>query len=90
MILQINDKFRITTDENNVIIEERRVAGEKAKNPGVEIWKPVAFFRTLEQACTRILDMGVYESTAEDIKSLLQTMTQLKSEIATEVRGIRL
>ena len=90
MILQINDKYRITTDDSNVIIEEGRIVGDKAKNPGEKVWRQIGFFPNLEQACKRILDLGVYESTAEDIKSLLQAVDTLKSEIVSAIRGIKL
>jgi hypothetical protein len=34
--IQINEDIRITSDSYNIIVQERKVAGEEAKNPGEE------------------------------------------------------
>lgn len=90
MMLQINANYRITTDDNNVIVEVRKIAGEKSKNPGEERWEPSSFHRTLEQACLWIFDQGIYKSSDLDVNALQRTMTQLKNDIVNAIRTIKL
>jgi NAD+--asparagine ADP-ribosyltransferase len=43
MNINIDDKFRIINDEYQFILQEKKIKGEKSKNPGKEYWVKAKF-----------------------------------------------
>ena len=81
MDIQIGTDYRLTSDTHNFIIEERKVAGEKAKNPGEVKWVPIGYWGTLPQALRGLLWHELRESDAESILELLKAVGAVQADI---------
>jgi hypothetical protein len=84
MLIPINEKYRITSDERNVIIEERRVSGstgKKVKNPGEEYWVPMSFHPNLEYAIKWLLQREIRLSDALGIYALMDCIKDLETSV---------
>ena len=56
-MIQINEDFRLSADDWNYTLEERKIKGEKAREDevGKEIWKNVGYYGTVVDALEGLL-----------------------------------
>lgn len=85
MLIQINADLRITSDPYNIIVQERKVAGEDAKNPGEERWSSVSFHPNVPQAANAILQRDINKSDATSLVELSAQIEATKNEILAAI-----
>jgi hypothetical protein len=91
MIIQINERYRVTSDPNNVIIQEKRVPKEQQENGASEpieqkeTWVNVSYHPTLISACIKLLDLQIKQSEATTVESLLNELKKMQGEILVAI-----
>ncbi|MDB2101758.1 MULTISPECIES: hypothetical protein [Clostridium] len=83
--MKINEKYKIKSDENNVIICEKYTPRE-GKNAGNEQWRPMSFHPNLEFAYRHLLELEINKTELKDIEIVLKAIRDVKSLIR-EVAG---
>jgi len=81
MEIHINDKFVITSDEYNFILNTKSII-QSGKNKGKERTKPIKFCPTLSSLANAYIQLRARQSTAIDFK-------QLGADVARAVDEIR-
>jgi len=81
MEIQINDKYKLTTDELNVILQ-KKVEHKKKVSKGKE-WKNVGYYQKMEHALDRLVDEKVYESGAVSFEALKLEIADLRSNVVS-------
>lgn len=71
----INDKYRITSDTHNFIIEERQKS--TAKRP----WKAIKFYSHIDGLLWGLFNQIVLKSSAQSVEDLRQCVKEAKSTI---------
>ena len=49
-MINLNDKWRLVSDTNNWILEQKKIKGKKSKKEGVEFWETEGYFGTIGHA----------------------------------------
>lgn len=83
MDIAIGEKYRITSDTMNVIVEQLVKPKDVGKDPA---WKQVAYFRTPEQAIQNILDREARLSEATTLRDLLAHMRAVRDDVCDMVQ----
>lgn len=78
--MKINEKYKIKSDENNVIICEKYIP-KKGKNAGNEQWRPISFHPNLEFAYKHLLELEVNRSELNELETVLNAISDVKSFI---------
>ncbi|WP_369355550.1 hypothetical protein [Lysinibacillus capsici] len=81
MEICIGEKYKITSDAYNVIINQRY---QKESKEGEEIkfdYKSIGFYPNVEKACIALLDKELRESEAKAIKDLMLEIKNAKLAI---------
>ncbi|WP_428879804.1 hypothetical protein [Bacillus cereus group sp. BfR-BA-01700] len=81
MEICIGEKYKITSDAYNVIINQRY---QKESKEGEEIkfdYKSIGFYPNVEKACIALLDKELRESEAKAIKDLMIEIKNAKLAI---------
>ena len=89
-IIPVNKRWRLRADGIQWAIERH-----KGQDRGKPRWRGVAFFRDLDQAAIRMLDIHLKEGKLSQVPSgwieafstLMATVGEAKREIVTAVRG---
>ena len=84
-VLQVNENYRITSDEICFTVEERKVGGEKAKNPGGEYWKSISFHPNIIQAFESVCDQ-VSLNLFPDLKAIVEEITEIKKALTENLK----
>lgn len=86
----LNDKYKLGADEFNVILYERRIMEKgKAKKKEdenieiekVEVWKPVAFYASVEQALNGVINREINGTGLESLKLVVDKINELREFI---------
>jgi hypothetical protein len=77
-MIPINEKYRITSDTMNVIVEQLIQPKDATKEPA---WKQVAYFAKPEQAVQYVLDRETRLSDAATLRELIGHMRAVRDEI---------
>ena len=85
MIIKLNKEYRINTDDKTcpLIIEKRRVKGEKAKVPGAESWEAYKYPCNMLGLEYTLQQLGLADS--EDLEELRRIM----EDFAEALRELR-
>lgn len=78
--MKINEKYKIKSDENNVIICEKYTPKE-GKNAGKGQWRPMSFHPNLEFAYRHLLELEINKTELKDIETVLKAISDVKSFI---------
>ncbi len=89
MELTIDDKFRITSDDRNFILERKKVAGDEAKEPGREYWTDATYHSTLQQACQKALREQISTSAACELGQVIAAIERAERTVAHAVEGMK-
>jgi hypothetical protein len=93
MNIQINENYRIVSDEQNVIVQRRHVTDPtkapnwaerqaKGETPTPrEEWRNFKWCATIEQAMQRVFEQGVRDSEATTLAELLAEIRGFRGEI---------
>jgi hypothetical protein len=87
MHLQINDDYRVVSDPNNIILEQRTII-KTGKREGETEWKTIGYFPTLEYALEKLLDKWIRDSeiNTNSIQELVKVIKSAKDEICDAVK----
>lgn len=84
--------YKITPDANSWKLCSRRVAGEnsKAVAPGEEVWAPIGYFASVEQAAMRMLEEVTRDKVGDpgDCAQIVAAIREAKAEVAEAVRAV--
>jgi len=75
MRIEIGDKYLVTADQYNYILQEKKVAKE-GKNAGSEYMQNIGYFTRISQLVTTLIHLEVRQS---DITSLSEMDALIKS-----------
>lgn len=75
MILPINDKWRIRSEDRQWCVEELRGRGDKA------VWQSVSYHRKLEQAANSLLQRRVRRSEAVGVQEVIDAIDRIEKEL---------
>ena len=93
LTIRINDDWKLTSDQFNVILNKRYIVDptkspnwEKRKADGAspeprEEWKEVGYYPTVEKAIDALVNKAVLSSNATTIGELLNEITQIRRDI---------
>ncbi len=97
MILQLDDNYRIVTDEQSFILqrkmdpEKNPRRGKKAKT-SAERWKSIGFWPDLSQLLAsytrQVLRTGIGDTTLKALSQDLRTLTQAIERIGEQCWGL--
>ena len=76
MIIQVNDRYRITADSRSYILEQVRT------RDGVSAWKPIGWYRSLEQLVAELGERLVRESDAAGAGEVLQAIENARATLS--------
>lgn len=86
MIIQLNDDFRLTSDEYCYIVQQRKISTKRSTGEQYENWVDKWFFPTIEQAVSKIVDYEVKVSDAEGVNKVLKAIESSKKAIVKELK----
>lgn len=72
----INDKWKLKTDEFNIIL-----CHVSQKKDGGTGWRTVGYYQKMEQVVDRLFNEGVYESGATSLKALKMDIVNMRDDI---------
>lgn len=88
--MKLNDKYEVKADEFNVILYERRIMEKgKAKKKEdenieiekVEVWKPVAFYASVEQALNGVINREINGTGLDSLQLVVDKINELREFI---------
>ena len=74
MRIDIDDTFVITSDDRNIILNEKR-GNDK------EVLKPFGYYSSMKLLCKALLNLKIRRSTAESFKDLHSDIIKARVEI---------
>lgn len=80
MELQINNNYRIRTDDLSVMLEKRRVA-QKGKSEGTEVWEIVGYYPEFDWALREMLRRGMLQSDLYGVKAIVDAIGSATEDI---------
>lgn len=86
MMIQLNDDFRLTSDEYCYIVQQRKISTKRNTGEQYENWVDKWFFPTIEQAVSKIVDYEVKVSDAEGVNKVLKAIESSKKAIVKELK----
>ena len=78
-MINLNDKWRLVSDTNNWILEQKKIKGKKSKSEGVEFWETEGYFGTIGHAISFLIEREV--RVTDNIIELSDKIEQLKTEL---------
>lgn len=81
MELQINNNYRIIADSMNVILQERKVYGEKSKDVGKEYWDNIGYYGSLESCLKGFKHHGIRTSECKGYYQIFETLDKIDADI---------
>lgn len=82
MNIQIDDKYLITSDRLNVILNERKVH-KTGKDAGVEYCEEISYHPNLASALNKYINLVIAESDCETVKELMAKLDDIKDVISS-------
>ena len=85
MIIPINDKYRISSDKNQWMIQQfRGLATKDAKGlkKGDEIWKAFSYHTTMNSTVRRLAELQIMESDADTLAEALNVLQRVAGDIS--------
>ena len=86
MLIQLNDKFRVTGIPMNFVLEEKKVVAKEGDNFGKEYWDTAGYYSNLESLVAGLLRRGVRESECENVNLLIQEIKDGVELIMTQIK----
>lgn len=83
----IGNKYKIESDELNIILYKKRVItgtgkGHPATKPiGSEYWEAIGYYSSLKNALKGLVDFGVRETKLKDLKVIIARQDELHALI---------
>ena len=86
-MISLNDKWRLVSDTNNWILEQRKIRGNKSKNKGEEYWETEGYFGTIGHAISFLIEREV--RVCESIIQLSEKIEELKTELRSKYNELK-
>lgn len=87
MLIQLNERQRVTGMPMNFVLEELKVKGDKSKDAGEEYWQESGFYPDLESLLCRLHQRGVEQSECEGVQNII---TEIKMSVRAITKQIKL
>lgn len=81
MNIQINKDWRITSDPQNFILEQRRVKGKESKKAGEEFYTSEGFYTTFDAALSGLVRRKLLDSPCESLEAVKSLLQALRTDI---------
>jgi len=83
MYLKLDERFVITTDQNNFVLSELKVKGKESKNDGEEYLVAIAYYGTLQFALRGYVKNSVRldSDSIKDVKLLMNKLEDIENII---------
>ncbi|MFT9495854.1 hypothetical protein [Anaerosolibacter sp.] len=90
MEIKINSKYKITSDDKNIILQEIKIAQQDTKTmkQGDEYTVNVGWYGTLENAMNGLVNREVRACDAKSFKELKQVIEGLRADIKQATMGV--
>lgn len=85
MNIQIGDKYKLTSDAYNVVINQKYQKETKEGEEPKYDYKAIGFYPSVEKACVAMLDKDLRDSEATSIKDLMLEIKNTKLAILAGV-----
>lgn len=87
MRLDINSKYCITSDQSQMIVNEKgKVQNQTSENFGNETLRPIAYCRTVQQCYNFLLHRQIRESKATSFKQLMEDVKRIEKELTDSIK----
>ncbi len=86
MMIQLNEDFRLTSDEYCYIVQQRKISTKRDTGEQYENWVDKWFFPNIEQAVSQIVNYEVRVSDAEGVDKVLKAIENSKKAIVKELK----
>jgi hypothetical protein len=86
MLIQLNDKFRVTGVPMDFVLEEKKIHVE-GKEKGIEYWDTAGYYPTLESLLRGLATRHLQTTETEGIQLLVQ---EIKNGVRTITAQIKL
>ena len=70
-------KYKIESDNLNIIVSVRGVTTEKSKNPGQETWSAEGYFANMKEVLKWLVDREVKETQLVDLKTVIKKQDEI-------------
>ncbi|ANY29229.1 hypothetical protein [Bacillus phage PK16] len=81
MEIFIGEEYKLTSDTNNVIINQKYKKKTKEGEPVQYDYKEIGYYPNVEKACVGLLDKKLRDSEVKSIKELMLLINETKLEI---------
>jgi hypothetical protein len=78
--LQINQDYRIRTDEYNIILEKSRIP-ETGNMKGQIVWDTMGYYPDFDWAFRAMIKCNIFKSDLRDIESIIATIDSATHDI---------
>jgi len=86
MEIYIGEDYKLTSDTNNVIINQKYKKKTKEGEPPQFGFKEVGYYANVERACVGLLDKKLIDSEVTSVKELMILIKDTKLEIMAGVK----
>ncbi|AHN66517.1 replication initiation protein [Bacillus phage Bcp1] len=86
MEIFIGEEYKLTSDTNNVIINQKYQKKVKEGTPPQFGYKEIGYYPNVEKACVGLLDKKLRDSEVTSVKELMILIKDTKLEIMTGVK----
>lgn len=87
MIIQLNDTYRIESNERNFILQRQKEVKE-GKRTGEIYWIDIGYYPRLDWAITGCLKHGLMTSELKGLQQILDFLSDLGNDILAKVEVI--
>jgi len=81
--------YLITSDEMNIVLNERKIRGKKSENAGEEYYSPIGYFSTMESCLESLFERKIRAVDAATISELLFEIKNISKFIRSEFKKAR-
>jgi len=85
--VEVMNKYRLTADSMNIILQEKQTVAGTKKTPTIRkvgdiYWNNIAFFSNPKNALNYIIEKEIRELWVEDLKKVVKRMDKLEKMVA--------
>ena len=81
MEIKINDKYRIISDTDNIILQENMVVQKEGNTKGKQYWKNIGYFAWLDSAYKHCLKNEIMsKEELSGVKEIIDCLERLHSD----------
>jgi hypothetical protein len=89
MNIQINEEYRITSDQHNVILN-KKMEKKEGSTKTEDTYRQIAFYPNLQQACVGILhkSINLSEDTISSLEALVELIDDVEENIISTIENM--